>query len=139
MNKVKKKLMKFNATDIFTDEPDFANKSFYNMGRMLDSHGELGWKPMTDMFEANDEIIIVLEVAFVKEKDIKYKIEGSLLSIRGIRKELKIEAKNRHFYKMEIDSGPFERIINLPVKIDTTQIKESYENGFFILKLKKIK
>ncbi|MCK4980127.1 MAG: Hsp20/alpha crystallin family protein, partial [Candidatus Delongbacteria bacterium] len=106
MSKFKKKLEKYNLTNILDNSEEYQYMSTH---KSFSCDGSLGWKPRTDVFENNEELVIILELAYVEPEDIEIEYNEEFIAIRGYRNEKKFLPKS-HFYKMEIDFGPFERI-----------------------------
>jgi HSP20 family protein len=118
------------------DEMEFLFSNFFNSKYPILISAEKRWHPPTDVIETDEEFMVVMDLASVKQEDIKLIYEAGILTVSGQRKELNINQK-RHYHKMEIDFGPFERKIKIKARIVDNSIKASYENGFLIIKLKK--
>ncbi len=95
------------------------------------------WAPPTDVFETDDDYVILMDIAFINPKDLDITLDNEELLIRGIRREA-TEHKKRHYHKMEIDFGPFESKIKISNSVDKNSIKTKYKNGFLEIKLNKI-
>jgi len=137
MYKVKKKLMKVSALSIFEDNEDFNYKNGYGCGRKISASGTLGWRPQTDVYETDNELVVLMDISFINQEEIEIEVDDFTLLIRGVRLDHDREEK-RHYYKMEIDFGPFESVINLPFKVDKKLMQVSYRDGFFVVRIKKI-
>lgn len=98
--------------------------------------GERKWRPPTDVYETNDSLIIICEIAGMDESDFEITIEENELTIRGERKEIHTEGKTTYHNK-EIDHGPFERNFQIPQYVNTDGIKASYHDGFLEVTLPK--
>ena len=133
MSKFKKKLEKYHLTNILDNSEEYQYMSNH---KSFSCDGSLGWKPRTDVFENNKELIIIMELSYVEPEDIEVEYNEEFIVVRGYRNEAKFLPKS-HFYKMEIDFGPFERIINLPFKVEFNCLEKIYEKGFYIIKIKK--
>jgi len=134
MSKFKKKLEKYHLTNILDNSEEYQYMSNH---KSFSCDGSLGWKPRTDVFENNKELVIIMELSYVDPELIEIENNEEYIAIRGYRNEAKFLPKS-HFYKMEIDYGPFERIINFPFKVKISSLEKAYENGFFIVKIKKM-
>ena len=134
MSKFKKKLEKYHLTNILDNSEEYQYMSNH---KSFSCDGSLGWKPRTDVFENNEELVIILELSFVEPENIEIEYDEEFIVVRGYRNETEFLPKS-HFYKMEIDFGPFEKIINLPFKVDFNSLEKIYEKGFFIIKIKKM-
>ncbi len=123
-------------TDDVNDDLDFIFNHYYKARRWSLMPAEKGWKPLTDMFETEDEIIIVMDIAGITTNDIKLSMIRNILIIRGVRRE-QTGRRKRHFHKMEIDFGPFERSIELPSPVNPNRTSVRYLHGFLEIHLPK--
>ena len=94
-----------------------------------------GWHPLMDVIETEQEIIIRLEIAGMKEDGLIISFKNKILTISGVRT---IENSVGVFHQMEIHFGQFVENIEIPFNINTKTISTKYENGFLILILSKI-
>ena len=97
---------------------------------------ERGWHPFTNVYEFTSKILIEVELAGIKETEIKLSFKDNYLVIRGMRKE-RISGPHILYHQMEVEYGPFERIIYVPFQIDEKEIRGVYEDGFLTVKLPK--
>ena len=88
-----------------------------------------GWEPAIDVYETDDEIVVIVELAGVKESDIEILVDRDKFTIRGERRKAVVTSVKRTYYQIEIISGPFARSIALPVAVDTTESKAYYADG----------
>jgi len=96
------------------------------------------WEPEIDIYETADNVVVLVELAGLKQEEIEVIVHGSLLVVRGERRDIK-QGIRRSYYQMEILWGPFERSINLPVAVDANQTKAYYEGGFLEIVLPKLR
>ncbi len=136
MDKVKKKLIKFNSgKDIeFNEIDEFDFNNIYSCGRQISSDGSLGWRPQVDMYVYENILTICADLAYIEFAEMSVNIKGNVLLINGVRQE-HTPCKKRHYFKMEIDYGPFERKIIMPIKVREESLKTSYQDGFFKIEL----
>ncbi len=97
------------------------------------------WEPAIDVYETDDELVVTVELAGVKESDIEIMVDRNTFIVRGVRRRALRTSGKRAYYQMEIASGPFERSITLPVAVDTTNTKASCEDGLVEIILPKAK
>ncbi len=95
------------------------------------------WEPAVDVYETATEVVVLVELAGVKESDIEIVVNDNSVLIRGQRKEGALREK-RKYYQMEIHRGPFQRSILLPARVDTNKTKASFENGILEIVLTKV-
>ncbi len=100
-------------------------------------HFEKAWKPYCDVYESEDEVRIVVEIAGVKASDIEILVEGRHLVIKGNRPRQK-PAKREYIQQMEINFGQFERVLELNGKVDVDKAVARSKNGFLEITLPKI-
>jgi HSP20 family protein len=95
------------------------------------------WGPSVDVYETENEVVILIELAGVKEDEIEVAVDNKIVTIRGDRKDIK-RGIRRTYSQMEILWGPFERNIPLTTNVDVSQVKAYYESGFLEIVLPKL-
>jgi HSP20 family protein len=94
------------------------------------------WRPPTDVFETETQVVVLMEIAGMKQKDLNVSLIDNVLVIKGDRQEKTLAHKT--FYRnMEINYGMFERNIYLPEFIDPDSVKAEYKEGFLEIRLEK--
>ena len=96
------------------------------------------WKPLMDVYELKDEIIIKVEVPGVDKNEITITAEDKQLIIRGTRK-YPHQTPGITYHQMEINYGDFERIIVLPKAYSADHINAELKDGFLCIKITKSK
>lgn len=96
------------------------------------------WKPLTDVYEISDDVIIKVEIPGVEKKDISITLEGKQLIIRGARTNPH-QKSCVNYHQMEINYGDFERTIMLPDAYDADRISAELKDGFLYIRIKKEK
>jgi len=94
------------------------------------------WEPAIDMYETPQAMVVMVELAGLRQEDIDITVHAKTLVIRGERRESQ-EGDKRTYYQMEIFKGHFERGILLPVAVDIDQTKASYHDGILEIVLPK--
>jgi len=97
------------------------------------------WEPSVDLYETPDDLIIIVELAGMKEDDFQMILDHDVFTIRGERRKLIPNNVTGVYHQMEIPSGPFEKSIILPVQVDSEKARASYDNGLVEVTLPKIK
>jgi len=95
------------------------------------------WQPAIDVYETDNDVVVLIELAGVKQDEIEVIVNNNILTIRGDRRDNKRGIK-RTYSQMEILWGVFQREISLPVNVNTNQVKAFYENGFLEVILPKL-
>ena len=98
------------------------------------------WTPALDMYETDEAIVVLFDLAGVDADQTEVNAEPHLLRIRGIRRERHSPAKpdeQRNYHALEIPYGRFERAIHLPPGVDTGAARASYRDGLLEITLPK--
>lgn len=88
------------------------------------------WQPPTDVFETEDEVIVRVEIAGMREEDFSISLTGSMLTIRGNRPDI---LERRAYHQMEIFFGEFTTEAKLPHPVKADQVHAEYKAGFLRL------
>ncbi|HVP36142.1 MAG TPA: Hsp20/alpha crystallin family protein [Terriglobales bacterium] len=118
------------------EEMDLLFDHFYKMRHSPVLTSKRLWRPPTDVFETEGEVVILLEVAGMKQKDFSITLSDDILTVKGERKE-KIDPSITSFRNKEINFGMFERNIYLPENINPEEIAAAYKDGFLEITIKK--
>jgi len=97
------------------------------------------WEPAIDLYETDDELVVTVELAGVKETDLQILVDRNIFTIRGERHKVLPVGSTGAYHQMEIASGPFERSITLPEAVDAANARASYEDGLVEVILPKVK
>jgi HSP20 family protein len=125
-----------NASDIQTE----VNRLFDNfLGRPANASPQNGraWAPLVDMCETKDDLVLTVELPGVHEKDVTVSITGDLLVIKGERR-FEQEVKEQSFLHLERTYGKFERLIQLPMPVQSDKVKATYRDGVLEIRLPKV-
>jgi Molecular chaperone (small heat shock protein) len=95
------------------------------------------WQPPIDVYETDGEVVVLVELAGVKEDEIEVIVHDNILIVRGERRDIK-QGIRRTYSQMEILWGPFEREIILPTNVNVERIKAFYDRGFLEIVLPKL-
>jgi HSP20 family protein len=106
--------------------------------RGLAESQKISWCPPADIYEAEDGIMLKVELPGVDIKDVRLEIKENVLTLRGERRLTK-NLKEEHFHRMEFFYGTFQRAFNLPKIVDEKGIKASLSDGVLEIKLPKAK
>jgi len=93
------------------------------------------WSPPTDVYETEDDCVIKVEIAGMRDEDFEVALEDNILMIRGNRPDLN---QRRAYHQMEIRSGKFELAVEIPVVVDIEKAKAEYKDGFLVVILPKV-
>ena len=95
------------------------------------------WVPPTDVFETENEIVVQVEVAGVRQADLSVSLQDRRLTITGTR--LDRGPAQRAYHQMQVRFGDFGTEVELPAPIDENAVEASYADGFLRVVLQKRK
>ncbi len=115
--------------ELFFSSPGRQNKA-------IKMEGGLGWRPATDVFETEDEFVVQMDLAGMKRDQIEVIIDEDFITFRGTRTQISPAGK-KHYHKMEIMVGPFERHVRIPDYVDSGTAVARYREGFLYVEMKR--
>lgn len=114
------------------DNPTYYVTGMINGG--LNSRSHI-WTPPTDVYELEDRVDVVMEIAGMDEEGFTVTLDHQILIISGTRADPINERKA--FHQMEIRYGEFRSMVEIPIPIDLDTIEAEYRNGFLLIHLPK--
>ncbi len=94
------------------------------------------WKPLVDIFDKDDAIVIHAELPGVKKEDVSIEVKDNVLTLRGERTESK-EIKEDKYYRKERTFGSFHRAFTLPAAVNPDSIKATFKDGVLEIEIPK--
>jgi len=116
------------------DEAEQLHRQFFHLGSPHVQRPT--WEPPVDMFDTDDELLILVALPGVNPAQVEIFIDGAVIAVRGVRRmpETFQYATAR---RLEIPYGYFERRIELPN--DGFEVRErTLVNGCLTLTLSRI-
>jgi HSP20 family protein len=106
----------------FLERPSFVRRS-------------AGFSPRVDVYYCGDppKAIVKADIAGIAIADVSLEISGRELVISGERPVQ--ETEGRVYQQLEIDSGPFRRVIELSGEVDAARARATYEDGVLRIEL----
>lgn len=95
------------------------------------------WRPPTDVFEDNDRLVVLVEVAGMQNGKFHVFLDERHLTISGSRPPL-LDTKPA-FYQLEVRHGEFRVEVSLPWAVDEGAVEAVYNDGFLRVELPKAK
>ncbi len=118
------------------EEMDVLFSHLYKIKHSSFLQGSPVWHPPLDCYETDTEVVMVMEIAGMQEKDFTIALNGNILTIHGDRNE-KVDPSRVAFHHMEINYGRFERNLHLPEDLDKESIKAVYKEGILEIRIRK--
>ncbi len=109
---------------------------FFKDVKPLAYRADQAFHPPMDIYETEEHLVVILEIAGMKPEEFQVIFEKDLLSIRGTRIE-KCSQPKTHLHQMEIDYGHFERTLQIPFPLKTDEFKATYQQGFLVITVPK--
>lgn len=98
-------------------------------------HGRAtAWRPPIEVYETDDALVVLAEIAGVREEDIQVILEDTMLGIRGDRQP-RCDEPHRSIHEMGILYGPFAADIYLPFAVQADGVEADYANGMLRVRL----
>ncbi|MDQ4045521.1 MAG: Hsp20/alpha crystallin family protein [Chloroflexota bacterium] len=92
------------------------------------------WRPPVEVYETDDELVVLVELAGVVEDDIEVAVDDSVMTVRGERRPTDC-ADRRTIHTMGIVYGRFAVDVFLPFAVDSDRAEASYEAGILRVNL----
>lgn len=86
------------------------------------------WRPQIDVYETSEGVLIVAELAGVKEEDVRVEVSHRTVKIYGIRRP-EVYGPGARYRIAEIPYGYFERSLSLPWVVDRDRVTATYADG----------
>ena len=90
------------------------------------------WSPNTDIYETPDGLVVKAELSGVALKNVQVQLGDGMMVIEGVRRDPYCGATSagHRFRQMEIEYGPFRRVIALPYAVDPQNARAKMDGGF---------
>lgn len=94
-----------------------------------------GFSPRVDVYYSGDppRAIVVADLAGVEIDEVVLEIRGRELLIAGERRAQ--EAEGRLYQQVEIEHGPFRRVVELGADVDGERAQARYEDGVLTVEI----
>ena len=94
------------------------------------------WHPPVDAYETETEFVVIVDLAGMSKESIGITYQEPDLCITGTRAACHSSEKIK-FHQMEVNFGPFERIIRIGAPVHADQIHAQYQDGFLTVHIPK--
>ncbi len=94
-----------------------------------------GWEPAVDVYYTADppRAVVRADLAGIDPSEVELQIQGRELVLQGHRRPE--GGQERAYQQLEIEHGPFRRVIALGVDVDSDSAQASYEDGMLTVEL----
>ncbi len=112
------------------------DESFSRNADVDDDISMSAWKPLVDIYETDEAIILKAELPGIKKEDVSVEIKDNVLTLKGERVEDK-EVKNESYFRKERCFGTFSRAFNLQHRVQPDKIKARFKDGILKVEIPK--
>ena len=104
------------------------NTDFFGFDTM-----ERGSNFRINLFENDSDLVLIAEIPGIKKEEVKIEVRDNMIRLYGQRsieypEESVVHRAERHSIK-------FDRTLELPIKVDTDQVKAEYRDGILKISL----
>jgi HSP20 family protein len=94
-----------------------------------------GFRPSVDSFRTDSPptFTVLVELAGVDPAEVNVQASDGALVISGVRRREACEGPV--YQQLEIEHGPFERLVQLPDDVDLSQAEARYERGMLTIEM----
>ena len=100
--------------------------------------GSPTWQPAINAYRCDKCVRVCVDLAGVERERIDLTVEPERLILRGVRdvpEPTHAEGRAVQMLAMEIDYGPFEREVRLPVSVEIEKVHAEQRNGLLWISL----
>jgi len=103
-------------------------------GWLVDQRPDL-WRPSTDVYETEDQVVVLVEIPGVQTQDVSITYFNRRLVIEGVRHDP--NPHHRAYHQLEIHFGEFRVEVELPMAVAEDHIRAEYQSGLLCITLPK--
>ena len=106
-------------------------------GEFSASAGSPHWRPAVNAYRCRDRFTVCVDLAGTTKEAIQVLVDRRRLTLRGTRPSVEPggECPGLVVLAMEIDHGPYERVLELPAEIDADRVTAEYRQGVLWIEL----
>ena len=108
------------------------------MERMMREFTFEEYKPSTDIYEEDGEIVIKMDMPGVDKKNINLIVDEDRIEVKA-QQIKEAEKRKKNFLRRERSYAGYYQALTLPVRIDPSTAKARYQNGVLEIRAKKKK
>ena len=109
---------------------------FFPAVSFSEESGLRDWRPVVDIYDEDDKIVIKAEIPGVDKDKIDVDVKDGILTLTGER-SYENEAKEENYHRRERACGRFERSFALAEGLDPDKIDADYKDGVLRIEIPK--
>lgn len=94
------------------------------------------WRPPTDVYERAGQLIVLIEIAGMRDQDFQIVLQDRRLTVSGVRRHVQ-ESGAAAYHQMEIPRGEFRTEVHVPWTIKREDVSAIYRDGLLRIELPK--
>ncbi|MBN2303145.1 MAG: Hsp20/alpha crystallin family protein [Anaerolineae bacterium] len=91
------------------------------------------WQPPTDIYERDNRLIVLVEIAGMKDENFNVTLHGHRLTISGVRPHM--ASAECAYHQLEISFGEFRTEVDVPWPVTRDDVTALYRDGFLRVEL----
>lgn len=95
------------------------------------------WRPPVDLYETPTAVVVEIEIPGASSGAIRIVADSHTLLVEGSRETRAAGSSDGRFLCIERASGPFRRLLKLPVRVDRDRAVARYRDGILTITLPK--
>ena len=119
----------------FIERAERMHRQFFRLAATGASHAS--WEPPVDVYESDDELVIVVALPGVRAANVQVAAAGGVLVVRA-RREPEADSSRLAVRHLEIPYGEFERRIALPA-VALEAGSQELNHGCLVVRLRKVR
>jgi HSP20 family protein len=119
----------------FIERAERMHRQFFRLAGTAGA--EAAWEPPVDVFESDDQLVVVVALPGVRASHVEVGAEGDALVVRA-RREPQAESSRLAVRHLEIPYGYFERRIALPA-VALEAVSQELNHGCLVVRLRKVR
>ena len=128
---------KINAEKLLNDIISGIQDKTEEFGKTISDYKTALQKPLTDVIETEDSLIVKFDLPGVKKEDIDLGISEDSIEIKTIFEE-EIDSENAKYLQKERSHGKTIRSMTLPLNIKTDEVKATFKDSVLTVELPKL-
>jgi HSP20 family protein len=105
--------------------------------RIIVQHSSV-WRPPTDVYEVDGNLVVLIEIAGMRDGDLNIVLHDRYLMVRGVRRQM-VKLENVAYHQMEIPRGEFRTQVYFPWDVQRDQVTATYRDGLLRIELPQAK
>lgn len=94
------------------------------------------WRPMVDIYETENGVVLRVDLPGVKKEDVSVEIKENILTLKGDRAE-DCDVRQENYLRRERCCGRFQRAFNLQHIVSPDKVKAKFKDGVLEVEIPK--